>query len=255
MVEGDYRQYGYQHNQGPSTLRNSWKHSVRRTAGRTAGRRSGLRDGHRRGRTGIRACVQPKDNDVDGRLGLKVADPRIYIGVGYLARWGDYGYPRQNGIGFGLEKLPDLNQPFSVFGSAYYYPNIKGTCDVSACPGGPFDLEYRILRYEIGADATASKARRSSSKAAGLATADATSRMPRPTSRITRDSWASASTSRLGPRGNRAARGNPGPLCTWRLRARPIRCRITPWRRISPGALRGAFSRTAGAGPVRRGPV
>jgi hypothetical protein len=87
---------------------------------------------------------------VDGRLGLKVADPRIYIAVSYLARWGNYGYPRQSGIGFGLEKLPDLNETISAFGSAYYYPQIKGTCDVAACPTGPFDLEYRVLRYEVG---------------------------------------------------------------------------------------------------------
>src|SRR5579872_6145546 len=150
MVEGDYRQYGYQHNQGPSTYGiPANTPCMGQPGGPPAGDPGCVTIIGAGGQVFVPA-FEPKDNDVDGRLGLKVADPRIYIGVSYLARWGDYGYPRQNGIGFGLEKLPDLNQPFSAFGSAYYYPNIKGTCDVSACPGGPFDLEYRILRYEIG---------------------------------------------------------------------------------------------------------
>ncbi len=32
-----------------------------------------------------------------------------------------------NAVGFGLEKLPDLNQALSFFGSVWYYPNVKGT--------------------------------------------------------------------------------------------------------------------------------
>ena len=62
---------------------------------------------------------------IDGRLGLKVVDPRIYIGIGYLSRSENYGYPRQGGFGFGTEKLPDLDQPFSVYGSVWYYPNVS----------------------------------------------------------------------------------------------------------------------------------
>jgi hypothetical protein len=91
-----------------------------------------------------------RDTDVDVRLGLKVADPHIYIGGSYLWRTNNYGYPRQNGVGFGLEKLPDLDKAFSIYGSIYYYPNIKGTCGTDVCPTGPFDLEYRMLKYRIG---------------------------------------------------------------------------------------------------------
>ncbi len=36
------------------------------------------------------------------------------------------------------------------YGSAYYYPNVKGTCPVTTCPTGPFDLSYNIFRYDIG---------------------------------------------------------------------------------------------------------
>ncbi|HTX57335.1 MAG TPA: copper amine oxidase N-terminal domain-containing protein [Candidatus Acidoferrales bacterium] len=86
-----------------------------------------------------------KDSDVDGRIGIKVADPRIYIGVGYLWRTNNYGYPREDAFGFGAEKLPDLNQPLSFFGSIYYYPNLKGTY-------GPYQLAYNFLKYNIGVD-------------------------------------------------------------------------------------------------------
>lgn len=92
-----------------------------------------------------------KDTDVDARLGLKVADPHIFIGVGYMWRTTNYGYPRQTGIGYGLEKLPDLNQTFSFYGSAYYFPNVRATCGTDVCPTGPFELSYRILKYQVGA--------------------------------------------------------------------------------------------------------
>jgi hypothetical protein len=91
-----------------------------------------------------------RDQDVDVRLGLKVADPRIYIAGSYLWKTNNYGYPKLDGAGFGLEKLPDLDQVFSVYGSAYYYPSVKGTCDVTTCPTGPFSLEYRLLKYQAG---------------------------------------------------------------------------------------------------------
>jgi len=86
-----------------------------------------------------------RDTSLDARLGLKVADPRIYIGVGYLWRNNNYGYPREDTFGFGVEKLPDLNQSLSVYGSAYYYPNAKGSY-------GPYTLAYNVLIYNLGVD-------------------------------------------------------------------------------------------------------
>jgi hypothetical protein len=145
MVEGEYRQWGYQHNAIASLPQNT-PCNVTTVSPGEPGCVTIIGGG---GQVYV-APFSPKDQDVDGRLGLKVVDPRIYIGVSYLTRSGNYGYPSQNGVGFGLEKLPDLDHPFSVYGSAYYYPQIKGDC-TSACPQGPFDLEYRMLRYEIGA--------------------------------------------------------------------------------------------------------
>ncbi|HET9095888.1 MAG TPA: hypothetical protein VFN37_04450, partial [Candidatus Baltobacteraceae bacterium] len=97
-----------------------------------------------------------KDYDLDARLGLKVLDPHIYIGVGYMWRSGNYGYPKLSNVGFGVEKLPDLQQNgFTWYGSAYYYPNVKGTgtgCLTLGCvpPGTSYNLAYNVLKYDIG---------------------------------------------------------------------------------------------------------
>jgi hypothetical protein len=137
MLEGDYRQWQYPHDCSTAAPAPSGDQCNVTTIG-------GL------GSTYVPAFTA-KDQDVDGRLGLRVASPRIYIGVGYLWREGNYGYPREQGVGFGLEKLPDLDHTFSLYGSAYYYPNVSGTCGVDVCPTGPFTLAYRVLRYQIGA--------------------------------------------------------------------------------------------------------
>lgn len=143
MIEGDFRQYQYPHNQGVAT-----------PAGPLApcpvpGDEGCVTVIGGNGSTFVPAFTA-RDQDVDGRLGLRIANPRIYIGVSYLNESGNYGYPRVNGFGYGLEKLPDLNQTFSLYGSAYYYPNAKGTCGTDVCPTGPFTLEYNILKYQIG---------------------------------------------------------------------------------------------------------
>ena len=89
-----------------------------------------------------------RDYEGDVRLGLRVFQPRVYIGVGYLWKSGNYGYPRLGGLGYGIEKLPDLDQPFSLYGSAWYYPNTKGTFTDPS--GTNFSLAYNILKYQIG---------------------------------------------------------------------------------------------------------
>jgi hypothetical protein len=136
MIAADFRQYQYPHNCSSAT---DPQCLVTIIGGQ--------------GQTLVPAFTA-KDTDVDARLGLKIADPHIFLGVGYLWRTNNYGYPRQDGVGFGLEKLPDLNQTFSLYGSAYYYPSVRGTCGTDVCPTGPFDLAYRILKYQAGATVT-----------------------------------------------------------------------------------------------------
>jgi hypothetical protein len=93
-----------------------------------------------------------RDSDVDVRLGLRVLQPHVYIGVGYLWRSTNYGYPNQNGVGLGLEKLPDLNLPLSFYGSIWYYPSVKGTITTGNTLGMPttFSLAYQLFKYQIG---------------------------------------------------------------------------------------------------------
>ena len=90
------------------------------------------------------------DRDVDGRLGIQIARPRIYVAASYLVRNTNYGYPQQHGVGAGLEKLPDLDHPLSLFGSYYYYPQISG--NFSDPNGTAFQLQYRYTKYQVGLD-------------------------------------------------------------------------------------------------------
>lgn len=131
MLEGDFRQYQYPHNCAGT----GDPQCLVTTIGST-------------GQTSVPAFTA-RDQDFDGRFGLKVADPRIYIGVGYLYRTTNYGYPKLNGVGFGAEKLPDLNQPFSVYGSVWYYPNAKGDF-TDPGTGIGYRLAYNILKYQVG---------------------------------------------------------------------------------------------------------
>ncbi len=127
MVEGDYRQYNYQHPSGNVTaIGGQFQTFV--------------------------PSFNVRDYDLDARFGLRILKPRIYIGVGYLWRSNNAGYPAINNVGGGLEKLPDLDHPFSWYGSAYYYPNVKGTCGTGECPAGPYTLSYNVLKYDIGVD-------------------------------------------------------------------------------------------------------
>ena len=119
------------------------------------------------GQTDVPAFIA-KDTMLEGRFGVKVAEPRIYVAAGYLHRETNYGYPKQSGVGFGLEKLPDLDRPFSLYGSVYDFVAVRGdfaypqdtfTCPVTAptspCPAGSLygttaKLTDRVLTYRLG---------------------------------------------------------------------------------------------------------
>jgi len=146
MVEGDYRQYSYAHNSfggacpgdpGCVTVIGGYSQTYV---------------------PGFRA----RDIDFDGRFALKIADPRIYIGVGYLHREENYGYPAQNGFGFGVEKLPDLDHVFSIYGSVWYYPSIEGNYNfptdayttAAGLAGTSEEFQQRFLKFQVGGTLT-----------------------------------------------------------------------------------------------------
>ncbi len=95
------------------------------------------------------------NRDVDVRLGIRVFNPRVYIGVGYIWTSNNFGYPNMNAVGGGIEKLPDLDQAFSFYGSVWYYPNVSGTYTNNAItPPFPksYGVGYNLLKYQVGID-------------------------------------------------------------------------------------------------------
>ncbi len=97
---------------------------------------------------------QARDDDFDGRFGLKIADPRIYIGVGYIFRNSNYEggafAGQEHGLGGGIEKLPDLDQRASVYFSIYYYPNVTTSGNQNLGFGNTGAVSVRILKYAAG---------------------------------------------------------------------------------------------------------
>ena len=89
-----------------------------------------------------------RDTDIDGRFGIGIANPKIFIVGSYDTRYGNYGYPRIMGFGGGLEKLPDFTQPVSIYGSVLYYPQLSG--DYTDIFGNGEKLQYRSLKYQAG---------------------------------------------------------------------------------------------------------
>jgi len=158
MLEGDYRSFSYPHNSG---INPAFFAAGVNPCNTPAG--VGPANGDQGCVTVIGGYGQvpvpsftARDTDFDGRFALKIAEPRIYIGVGYLHREENYGYPKQNGFGFGAEKLPDLENTFSVYGSVWYYPSISGnftypTVGVPAALAGTTDkFQQRFLKYQVG---------------------------------------------------------------------------------------------------------
>lgn len=96
-----------------------------------------------------------RNSDLDVHFGLKVLDPRVYVEVAYLWRNNNYGYPTLRNVGVGLEKLPDLNNAFTVYGNVYYFFNVNGSYVDPNTPAGvgtSYGLSYNILKYSVGLD-------------------------------------------------------------------------------------------------------
>jgi len=131
MVEADYRQYNYQAtNQFVTAIGGLFSYQP------------------------VTVPFVGRDYDLDTRLGLRVLNPRVYIGIGYMWRSNNEGYPAMSSFGVGVEKLPDLDQAFSFYGSAWYYFSVRGTCSCvsNLGPGfsGPYVIGYGVLKYDLG---------------------------------------------------------------------------------------------------------
>ena len=89
-----------------------------------------------------------RDTELDGRFGIGIASPKVFIVGSYEQRYGNYGYPRLTGFGGGIEKLADFSQPVSIYGSVLYYPQLSG--NYTDIFGGAQKLQYRELKYAAG---------------------------------------------------------------------------------------------------------
>jgi hypothetical protein len=92
---------------------------------------------------------QAIDGDASVRAGIQISKPRIYLAGAYLWTENNYGYPRMNGAGFGIEKLPDLDKTVSLFGSAYYFPTVQGNF-TDPTSGITYNVQDRFLQYQAG---------------------------------------------------------------------------------------------------------
>ncbi|MGZ3517154.1 MAG: copper amine oxidase N-terminal domain-containing protein [Vulcanimicrobiaceae bacterium] len=145
----DFRQYQYEHNQTSPTPPVGANGVIPCTVPGDQGCVTAIGGG---GQTFVPA-FRARENDTDFRLGVKVIDPRVYVGVGYDYRSTNYGYPKFDSFGFGIEKLPDADQPISIYASYWYYPNSRGK--YTNIFGQQFTVAYTVQKYQIGGTLTA----------------------------------------------------------------------------------------------------
>ena len=143
MIEGSGEQYAYIHPGGFGIPQNT------RCVGGLAGNPACVTPIGFGGGSNWVHQFQAIDSDADARLGIQIANPRIYIGGSYLWAANNYGYPKFHGAGFGIEKLPDLDHVFSVFGSYYYYPSIEGNF-TDPTTGTGYNVQERFMKYQAG---------------------------------------------------------------------------------------------------------
>jgi hypothetical protein len=89
-----------------------------------------------------------RDTTIDGRFGVGIANPKIYLVGSFLERYTNYGYPKLSGVGGGLEKASNFDQPVDIYGSVLYYPQISG--NYTDIFGNGQQLQYRLLHYQVG---------------------------------------------------------------------------------------------------------
>ena len=102
-------------------------------------------------------ALTAQETDAEIHAGVKVFDPRVYVGAAYMQRMYNYlGYPNISGAGVGISKLPDLDTPFSLYASAWYYPSVSGRYTYPTSPflgtlsGSTTTLSFSYWKYTLG---------------------------------------------------------------------------------------------------------
>jgi hypothetical protein len=106
------------------------------------------------GGTGLTPVFLAKQSSLDARLEFQVAPSRINIGVSYLRAGNNYGYPQLGGVGFGIEKLPEMRNGLNFYGSGFYYPSASGNYTIanasSPNAGKSYQQQYEIAKFDVG---------------------------------------------------------------------------------------------------------
>jgi hypothetical protein len=100
-----------------------------------------------------------QDSTTQISFGTKIAPiERYYVSVGYVFRGTNApGYPGEGGMGFGIDKLPDVDRAFSLYGNFWVFFNVGGnvtgpsTAALGGFSGYPFTVSYRLFTYRLGA--------------------------------------------------------------------------------------------------------
>jgi len=103
-------------------------------------------------------AVNVSDTTTQLGLGSKIAPrERYYISVGWIIRSFNYlGYPAQNGLGFGIDKLPDVDRAMSFYGNFWIYFNVNGnyvgptSAALGALSATKFTVGYHMYAYRVG---------------------------------------------------------------------------------------------------------
>ena len=107
------------------------------------------------GGTATVAQFRARQSTIDGRVEYRVTNPNIYVGIGYIQAANSYGIPALHAVGVGVEKLPNMNATWDIYGSIFYYPNANGTLvelTQGSSTASSFKMEYDIYKYDAGID-------------------------------------------------------------------------------------------------------
>jgi hypothetical protein len=155
----DYRQYNYQHT-APATMPNGLTFAC------PAGNPGcvtpiGYQTYNRVFSPGPANFVNSQsaqDSTTQLGFGSKIAPvERFYLSVGYVFKNSNYlGYPGQSGMGFGIDKLPDVDRALSFYGNFWIYFNVNGaytgptSAALGTLSGAKFTVAYRLYAYRFG---------------------------------------------------------------------------------------------------------
>jgi len=159
MASVDYRQYDYTHT-APATMANGFTFAC--PAG-NAGCVTPI--GYQTynsqfspGPMNFVNTLSAQDSTTQIGISTKIAPvERYYIGVGYAIKGSNYlGYPAESGLGFGIDKLPDLDRALSFYGNFWIYFNVNGQYTGPTLPalgtlsGLRFTPAYHLYAYHFG---------------------------------------------------------------------------------------------------------